>query len=191
MNIIQIGTCKANDDLPKYVKSNPVSKVILVEPMSVHFDDIKKAYEGTPYKIEQCAIVTDDVKEMSFFYHKNDGPKFEVASTSKQHILKHGYADNENLIELKVPCMTINQLFQKHGMQKIDYLFIDSEGLDEAIIKSIDFDTYSIDQIYFEGLHINVHSTVEYLFQKGFATDIGVGPQGWDCLATKILKENV
>ena len=123
---------------------------------------------------------------MSFFYHKHDGPKYEVASTSKQHILKHGYSDDENLIELIVPCMTINELFTKHEIQKIDYLFIDSEGLDEAIIKNIDFDTYDIDQIYFEGLHIDVHSTVEYLLHRGYTTELGVGKQGWDCLATKI-----
>jgi FkbM family methyltransferase len=188
MNVVQIGTCKANDDLPQYVRENPVSKIVLVEPMEVHNDDIRNSYEGTPYTIENCAIVTNDLKEMSFFYHKNDGPKFEVASTSKQHILKHGYADDENLIELNVPCMTINRLFDKHEMKKIDYLFIDSEGLDEAIIKSIDFDKYEIDQIYFEGLHINVHSTVEYLFNRGYGTEIGVGSNGWDCLATKILK---
>jgi FkbM family methyltransferase len=188
MNVVQIGTCKANDDLPQYVRENPVSKIVLVEPMEVHNEDIKNAYEGTPYTIENCAIVTDNLKEMSFFYHKNDGPKFEVASTSKQHILKHGYADDENLIELNVSCMTINQLFDKHEMEKIDYLFIDSEGLDEAIIKSINFDKYDIDQIYFEGLHINVHSTVEYLFNRGYGTEIGVGRHGWDCLATKILK---
>ena len=84
--------------------------------------------------------------------------------------------------------MTVNQLFDKHQMKKIDYLFIDSEGLDEVIIKSIDFDKYEIDQIYFEGLHINVHSTVEFLFNKGYGTEIGVGSNGWDCLATKILK---
>jgi FkbM family methyltransferase len=189
MNVVQIGTCKANDDLPQYVKSNPVEEIILVEPMSVHYEDIHQAYKGTPYKIEPCAIVSEDSNsEMSFFYHKNDGPKYEVSSTSKEHILKHGYADDENLIQIQVKCMSINQLFEKYKLKKIDYLFIDAEGLDEQIIKSIDFERYEITQIYFEGLHMNVHSTVEFLHNKGFATEIGIGRNGWDCLSTKIFK---
>jgi FkbM family methyltransferase len=189
MKVVQIGACKANDDLPEYVKSNPVTKVILVEPMDVHYKNIHEAYQGTPYIIEPYAIVPEDSEgEMSFYYHKNDGPNYEVASTSIDHILKHGYANDENLIKINVKCMSINKLFEKHGLKEIDYLFIDAEGLDEKLIKSIDFEKYDIKQIYFEGLHIDVHSTVEFLFNKGFATDIGVGRNGWDCLSIKILK---
>ncbi len=188
MNVVQIGTCKANDDLPDYVKSNPVTKVILVEPMVVHHEDIRREYAGTPYIIENCAIVVNDLKEMSFFYHNHDGPKFEVASVSREHILKHGYSNDENLVELSVPCMRINDLFQKHNLKKIDYLFIDSEGLDEVLIKDIDFEKYEIDQIYFEALHIDVNSTIDYLANKGYSTQAGVGIYGWDCLSTRINK---
>ena len=67
MNVVQIGTCKANDDLPNYEKSNPVTKVILVEPMVVHHEDIRREYAGTPYIIENCAIVVNDKRRCLSF----------------------------------------------------------------------------------------------------------------------------
>lgn len=185
MNVVQIGTCKANDHLPQWVKSHDVDLVVLVEPMRVHYEDIMKAYEGTNYAILGCAAVELPTNEfMSFFYHKNDGPNYEVASTSKQHILKHGLSE-EGIVELKVPCKTMNEIFEMYDMNVVHYLFIDAEGLDEVLIKSIDFEKYDIKQIYFEGLHINVDSTVEFLRSKGFSTEVGVGSNGWDCLSTK------
>lgn len=192
MNIIQIGTCKSNDDFLDFIrKQKIITNLILVEPMNIHNQDIINSFDGFPYTIENSAIVDDDSKEISFYYHKDDGPRFEVASVLRSHILKHGYPDNEDLIELKVNCLTVNELFDKYNLTEIDYLFIDAEGLDEKIIKSIDFSKYKIKNIYFEIIHMDLNSTLEFLSMNGYDNQTNVGSNNWDCLSTKYEINNI
>jgi len=46
--------------------------------------------------------------------------------------------------------LTFNQLCQKHNINHITYLQIDTEGYDSEIIRSIDFTKVSIDNIKYE-----------------------------------------
>jgi hypothetical protein len=192
MNIVQIGACVGNDGLTDYLKEaqDKVDLLLLIEPMSIHNDKLKTVYEAYPYVIENVAITpTREIEEMSFYYHVKDGPNYEVASVTKQHILKHViYNPNlteEGIIELKVPCLTINSLFDKHGLTKIDYLYIDAEGIDDQLIMSIDFEKYHIDKIFFEAHHIDRDRISNFLLHKGYMT-VAAGPWGGDCLSTKI-----
>lgn len=182
-NFIQIGTCIGNDDFINRLPEESF-KLILVEPMSVHNKKISDKYKDIKHEIENLVIVEDDnIKDINFYYHLNDGPKYEVASIDKNHILKHGYSTID-LIEIKVPCITINNLFEKHKIDDVEFLWIDAEGQDEKIIKSINFTKYKIKNILFETLHIDTQSTINFLIEKGYSITNRVGLNGWDCIAT-------
>jgi len=185
MKIVQIGTCVANDDLTQIVKENQPELLVLIEPMSIHNEKINQCYLGVKNVfLENIAITVDETQEISFYYHKDDGPMYEVATTDVNHILKHGY-QNDGIIELKVKCLTINNLFEKYNLSKIDILFIDSEGLDDKIIKSIDFKKYEITKIYFENLHITDNNIYNFLIGIGYSITKNVGFMGWSSLAEK------
>lgn len=185
MKIIQIGTCDANDDLTQIVKEQKPELLILVEPMAIHNDKIKECYLGVDnFFLENIAITTKNIDEIIFYYHKNDGPKYEVSTTDLNHILKHGY-DVSGVVELKVKCLTINNLFDKYNLSKIDILFIDSEGSDDEIIKSINFEKYNISKIYFENLHIKDNSIYDFLIELGYNITKNIGFMGWSSLAEK------
>ncbi len=187
MNIIQIGTCVGNDDLTEILNGVNPDLLVLVEPMKIHNDKIIGCYGHlTNFHLENIAIVADEnSKEISFFYHKNDGPKYEVATTDVNHILKHGYK-SDGIVELKVPCLTLNNLFKKYELKKIDTLFIDAEGLDDSLLKSIDFNYFEIPEIVFENLHIKDPSIYEYLTNLGYEITRRMGFMGWSSRAKKI-----
>ena len=158
--------------------------------MEVHNVKIQSFYTDQPYIIENSAIITDPNKKyVSFFYHKEDGPNYEVSSVNKEHILKHVIYNNklteEGIVELSVPALTINNLFEKHNLYHIDFLHIDAEGIDDQIIMSIDFEKYNIEKIYFEHQHIDVDNIVNFLSTKGYSSSTA-GDWNQDILAKKI-----
>ena len=188
MKIVQIGTCVGNDDLTEILNTEKHEILILVEPMSIHNDKIYECYKDmTNMHLENIAITTDEhVDNMSFFYHKNDGPKYEVSTTDINHILKHGYTI-DGVVEINVKCMTLNKLFEKYALHEIDVLFLDAEGLDDSIIKSINFNNVTIKKIYFENLHIKDNNIFNFLISLGYTITKNVGYMGWSTLAEKTL----
>lgn len=185
MNIIQLGVCEGNDDLTQLVGNSQPDILILVEPLSIHNEKIMECYKDITNKhIENVAISTGDEEEISFFYLKNDWPKNEIASTDINHIFKHGYSLDETE-EIKIKCLKINKLFEKYNLKKIDILFIDTEGIDDLIIKDIDFDSFEIDEIYFENLHITQDDIYEFLEKKGYNITKNWGYMGWTSFAKK------
>ena len=187
MKIVQLGVCVGNDDLTKLIGNNQPELLVLVEPMSIHNDKIKKCYEWVDnLNLENIAISLDEKEEMLFYYHENDGPLYEVSSTNVNHILKHGYS-MEGVKELNVKCLSINNLFKKYNLVDVDILFIDTEGIDDLIIKSIDFDTFKIREIYFENLHLTQNDIYSFLENKGYSITKNWGVMGW----TSVAKKNI
>ena len=194
MILVQIGTCRADDNVFEFVNSGiKIDKLILVEPMKIHNEKIIDSYKNIKNVfLENVAITTDGKNEISFYYHENDGPYYEVASTEINHILKHGYTIDK-VIEIKVKSININQLFEKHNLKDIDFLVIDSEGLDDSIIKTINFEKYNISEIYFEYLHLKNNDVYEFLEKMGYdiIRDLGKNHPnvkfsiGWSSLAIK------
>jgi hypothetical protein len=185
MNIVQLGVCVGNDDLTHIIDKKQPDILILVEPMSIHNEKIYKCYDWVENLIlENISITTDNQTEMSFYYHENDGPLYEVASNNINHILKHGYS-LIGIKEIKVKSMSINDLFEKHKLNKIDILFIDTEGIDDLIIKSIDFNKFEINEIYFENLHLTQKDIYSYLESIGYSITKKWGTMGWTSIAKK------
>jgi len=188
MNIVQIGVCQANDDLTKIITDQP-NILVLVEPLMVHNDKILECYDWVNNKHLENVVIFPTLRDkMTFFYHENDGPLYEVASLKMNHILKHGYG-KDGIVRLDVECLTINLLFDKYKLLDIDILYIDAEGTDDLIIKSIDFEKYNIKNIYFENLHLNNVDIYHFLEEKGFSVTKKVGMAGWSSHAFK--KEDI
>jgi FkbM family methyltransferase len=193
MNIIQIGTNRANDDITPLVNqySSILDKFIAVEPLDIHHSTIKECYKNIPQLIVEGIAVTPTPtpEQLTFYYHKEDGPGFEVASTNREHILKHVIYNpkltEDGLVELKVDCLTLNQLFEKYELINIDILYIDAEGLDFDLIKSIDFNRFNIINIIYEHLHINGEEAIKFLESKGYNTIRDYGHNGWSHAAVK------
>jgi hypothetical protein len=64
-------------------------------------------------------------------------------------------------------------------------LFIDAEGIDGEIIKSIDFEKFNIKKIFYENLHINNMQIKKFLEEKNFSIKENVLTNGWTNEAIK------
>ena len=78
--------------------------------------------------------------------------------------------------------MTLNQLLYRYNIREVDVLFIDTEGFDDKIIESINFNEFKIKEIYYENLHINVEKLRGFLRDNNYTVQSGIGFGGWsDC----------
>jgi FkbM family methyltransferase len=75
-----------------------------------------------------------------------------MASLSTKHPIYDKFVPS-TVEEMQVGCVPFEFLMDQLGITKIDYLKIDTEGLDFDIIKSIDFKKFDIKYIKFEYEH--------------------------------------
>lgn len=81
MNIVQIGANIGNDDLTVLIGNTQPNKLVLVEPMSLHNEELNRHYGWVKnLEIENLVVDKESGKDVEFFYHLDDGPKYEVAS---------------------------------------------------------------------------------------------------------------
>jgi hypothetical protein len=183
MKIIQLGTNNAQDDLTKIIMSHNPSEIellVLVEPQEIFNDSIKNVYKDYDFSIENKIINLEEDKKYEIFYtcvHKH------LSSLKKENIENHGL--DVPISEVIYESMTINKLFEKYNVIDLDILFVDVEGMDDKIISSIDFDKISIKQIYYEFLHIDDESFINFLNTKGYEVHKDIFSDGYTSLATK------
>jgi len=158
MKLVQIGSNKGNDDLTNYLKKKykTLEFALFVEANSLHIDELKKCYSdfGSNVFVENIAIKLPDHKEkiLKFYYHPNDGPNFHVTSCKKSHVQIY-YPEHE-ILEFEVPCLTIEQLFEKYSVTDLDWILLDIEGIDAEILLTTDWKKYNINRIEYEKLHL-------------------------------------
>lgn len=189
MNIIQIGANKGNDDLSKIIGTTQPRKLILVEPMNLHNSDLLGHYSWVDNLFLENLVVAEETgKEVEFYYHVDDGPGYEVASLTKEHIyVRHPKLSYDGIKSFSVKTININDLFDKYQLKDVDILFIDAEGYDYTILRSINFDDYNIKKIYFENLHLKNSDIYDFLESKGYVIEKNVGTHGWSSAAEKTV----
>lgn len=179
MKIIQIGANNGKDQVYDFINQNKnnLELAILIEPIPFIIDDLKNQYKDIENVfIENIAISNDEtINSMKIYYLKDSN--YEVSSFDYFHTKSHSPSLKEYpVLSLDVPCLSINQLMDKHNLKHIDYLFMDTEGLDVYIIASIDFSKYDFKNIIFEAVHTdgpftsgeNLRKIQEYLSQYGY-----------------------
>ena len=86
------------------------------------------------------------------------------------HVIRHGIHKrlrNRSAYTIDVDCITFNDVMEEHGVYKIDFLSIDTEGGELKILQSIDFDRFDIDIICVENLYLDP-GFKQFLSKKGY-----------------------
>ena len=176
MKLIQIGANSGGDNVQQFITDHKesIELAVLVEPIPFVLDKLKENYKDfSNIVIENLAISDKKAEKFTLYYEKDSN--YELSSFRKQHLIDCGC--NINRIEsIDINCLTLNQLFEKHNIDTLDYLYTDTEGLDIHIINSIDFSKYKIKNIIFETLHTdgtqqtgtNYRETTERLKKLGY-----------------------
>jgi len=185
MKIVQIGSHKGYDDLTKLVKTMTTQNIeilILIEPQSEFNPSLKECYLGYNFFIENIIITNDDKLKKCKFYSCEEDKNKEISSLKKEHLFKH---NQYNFNEKEIKCLTLNNLLLKYEIKDLDILFIDSEGFDGEIIKSIDYEKFNIKKIFYENLHINNEDVINFLEEKNYIINKNVLLNGWTNEAIK------
>ena len=147
------------DGFSRYVKQLEIAeedKIILVEANYFNLSTLAAAWQNFPAaQISQLAITAGEyrrLQEIDFFYAVEDAPFFQVASIKKSHVEKF-YPEAE-ILSFSVKAMGINEfLKEKCGVNRIELLAIDIEGMDLLVMEDLDLSIFDIHLISFEKSH--------------------------------------
>tara|TARA_B100000035_G_scaffold111310_1_gene94466 strand:- start:223 stop:840 length:618 start_codon:yes stop_codon:yes gene_type:complete len=142
------------------------NKVLLIEPVNYNFQLLKNRFKNMNNIIFENVGVSDETKQIKFYYVKESSVKklgkewaSGIGSFKKKHLLDHHrkrFQIIENDIEeVDIEIVVFNDLIEKYNISEIEYLFIDTEGYDYQIIKSIDFNKIKINKVKFEYKHLD------------------------------------
>jgi FkbM family methyltransferase len=159
---------------------------IMVEPVPYVFERLRSGY-GTHERIalENAAIGERDC--VLPFFHVRDASAEEraelpdwydgIGSFSRDALLGHAaeIPDIERrIVRAEVTTLTFQSLCDRHGVDRVDLLVIDTEGYDWRILSSIDLDTRRRPRlIVYEHYHLSAEeraAAADYLRAQGYET---------------------
>ena len=189
---IQIGANDgiASDPIRRFVTRNDVAGLV-VEPLKDIFTKLTANYRDFP-KVKPVNVALHQTAK-SIELHRVDPVKGAhlgewaqgIASIRKDH---HALSQTPGAVMISetVPCVTLTELIEQHGVARVDLLQIDTEGYDREIIKMIDFQRHQPAIIRFEhGLPDGVMSVAEFKECAGLLMDHGyyVVTEPYDAIA--------
>ncbi|MDQ2650612.1 MAG: FkbM family methyltransferase, partial [Actinomycetota bacterium] len=62
---------------------------------------------------------------------------------------------DDRLRTIQVPCLTFDELCQKHGVEHLDLVHIDTEGYDYEVLRLVDLDRWRPTVVLFEHKHLS------------------------------------
>ena len=142
------------------------NKVLLIEPVNYNLQSLKSRFKNLENIIFEKAGISDERNQIKFYYVKESSVKklgkewaSGIGSFKKKHLLDHQrkrfQITESDIEEESVNILVFEDLLIKYNINEIDYLFIDTEGFDYRIIKSIDFNKVKINKIKFEYKHLD------------------------------------
>ncbi len=169
-----IGANDAKDnDIIKFVIDTSLGRGCLVEPQPSVFSRLKKAYSDQTNLVLVNAAIDRATGQKSFYSLNFSESRWAtgLASFNKKVIIKHfenGYiqkcAKKEEIIMTSnfdsyiktdlVQTVSVQDLARDNDFSLFNVLFIDTEGNDANIIRSIDLSLFSPNLIYFEHIHL-------------------------------------
>ena len=149
MIVVQIGCNKSHDACYKYIMKNreELETAYLIEALPSCIPLIEAAYKDLPnVKVFNMGIGSESEDELEFFYPTNN-PTSGHSSFNRNHLTSLAH---RQISSVKIPCMTLNDFFDKEDIKECDRLYIDAEGLDCKILCSFNLEKYKIPYIDFE-----------------------------------------
>jgi FkbM family methyltransferase len=144
-------------------------KGICVEPVSETFNDLIK---NRKCMCVNAAIYNEDGKTLDFIQTKGGRSGFTKDMTDS--MIKA--AEQEGIVaKYSIKTITFEKLMENNKISNIDFMSIDVEGAELAVLESIDFNKYKFDLITIEN-NQGIEKLRDYMFSKGYKIlfDIGV-----------------
>lgn len=191
LRFVQVGANDGvfGDPLRHYVL-NYAWTGVLVEPQPAVFQLLKKNYASQANLNFENVAISSLAGSISLYLPPAEAvePTYaqSVASAKAAITARQLGLKARELVEISVPCMTLNALCEKYNMTEFDVLQIDTEGYELEVIKSLDFKRCDVALIQFEHGHLNrqqCDSMARHLESSGY--DLYWGGHQSDSIALK------
>ncbi|HBM91137.1 MAG TPA: hypothetical protein DD400_04605 [Rhodospirillaceae bacterium] len=161
---------------------------VLVEPITNPFERLKKNYKDNENLRFVCAAVADfdgqiemssvDPEKMPEGVNKDNVFAFSTLMPDRgilggksklpPELVNHF---NATKVTRDVPCFTLETLFAREKIEKLDLFVIDTEGADWMVLRQLSLKQYHPRVIYFEYNHISSYeqiASVQHLKNYGY-----------------------
>jgi len=151
-------------------KNSQNYEVYLVEANPINISKIKTSYKNySNVKIFNIGVTSEDKKKIRFYYAEDDAPHYQTCSMSVDSVKFHH--PSSKISSFEIDAVNTSKFFEQNNIKKIDYLFIDLEGIDFEVLSSINFKKIDIRNISIE--YINLESKkkkmINFLINRGFS----------------------
>lgn len=144
-------------------------KGVLIEPNPALSTKIKSVRSRDVFY--NCGIGFNNIEGFADYYLM-DWHAFNTFSKEIAQETQTFYKGKNNIVKVeKIKLIGINQILEKHFSKGLDLLSIDVEGLDLAILKSLDFNKYKPKIICVETKVVDIKNSPEinvFLIGKGY-----------------------
>ncbi|MCR4280327.1 MAG: FkbM family methyltransferase [Candidatus Komeilibacteria bacterium] len=178
---VQIGSNdgKTGDPIYQYVTKHGW-RGILVEPIPWLFARLKENYAGYGGLTFENLAVAEETGYKTFHYldvsAEKDVPWWfdQLGSFKKEILFKHkkeGQEFDKFYRTKEIEAVTVAGLLDKHTVERIDLLHIDTEGYDYEIIKHVPYERVKPVMILYEHRHLTADDKVaceSLLLKKGY-----------------------
>jgi len=186
INIVQLGANAGDDHVSDFIRDYKelINVALLVEPIEEVANECREFYKNrgdNNVQVHTCAISNSDgTAELTY-----------IPGQTRLSSLEPGmHIDflNPATTTMTVDTLTLDSLFNKYKLNKVDVLFIDTEGFDENILSDYNFEKYQTGFIVWEWNHSQRRNIVQHVklierLQKHGYTII---QEGMNMIATKI-----
>lgn len=166
VNVVQIGSNDGMtwDPIFSIARTRNNWNLLLVEPLPYLFKQLKENYsKESRFTFENVAI--NDGTLQKFFFIREGALMNEnihtdwykqIGSFHKEHLTKHFDINIEKYIEeIEIKGITLEQLFTRNNIKRLDFLHIDAEGYDWKILSQLNLEKYKPQLILFERTHLS------------------------------------
>ena len=143
---------------------------IMVEPVPVYFEKLKKNYAGSRRILFENVAISDR-REIRDFYRVRDDVNFlpqwcnGLGTFNLDILLSHKWAIpnlEDYVVKESVECIPFKDLLEKHAVDRVNLLLIDTEGYDYSILKQLDFERIRPDILLYEHEYIDKDQRREF-----------------------------
>lgn len=163
---------------------------LFVEPLPQLLAALRENYRDVDgLQFENSAIAESNGERLFFEVLPESGmPDWvrQVSSLRKDVILSHAEAVpgiERCIVARRIPCITVETLLDKHGIERVDLIVVDTEGYDYEILRQLDLNKLEPEVVIYEEKHLSLrdkHAARALLASAGYVVH-GSGLN--DCVA--------
>ncbi len=144
---------------------------LLIEPVPYCVDRLKSIYgDRDRFIIDQVAVGTAE-GTVTFYYASEDAKRSlsglphwydQLGSFNREHIVEHLDGKLEPyILTAEVQVESLDAILHRHGLTRIDFLHIDTEGHDLEVLKSVNLSSHAPLALFVEHKHLSLDDRLE------------------------------